>query len=56
MKKRILSLLILLAILSTTMFGMTSNIVFAQAEGENENYSQSETYTINESNNKTYLL
>ena len=52
MKKRIISILIILTILSATIFSLTTNIAFAQ----NAQNTQNETATVNEPNNKTYSL
>ena len=64
MKKRIISFLILLAMLSTTVLGTTSNVVMAKTN-ENEQTKttvtkteqlSNETATMNEPSNKTYTL
>ena len=64
MKKRIISFLILLTMLSTTVLGTTSNVVMAKTN-ENEQTKttvtktdqlSNETATMNEPSNKTYTL
>ena len=52
MKKRIISIFILLVILSATTFGITTNLVFAQ----NSQNTQSETATVGEPSNETCTL